>query len=200
MPRERELQRFGCASAAVLPSAIELAVDVLQDSDILPFGPNARRIAAVVLNGLAACHDECSLARLPERIARRVGNFRVLAALRPAVVGQAVPRAVMRRLQQVVGQRCRLVLVARPKSLPDRDFSITTGEAPWPAPTQHSPKAAASASFSNRTGTPKRSESGLTMSQRSQPVRVNGLLMSPWMGSTGPAQPMPMPAMGWVPV
>ena len=77
--------------------------------------------------------------------------------------------------------------------IPVPKVSMTTGSKPRPAPVQHSPRSAMSASFSSTTGHPNVSRKGLTMSPSIQPGKVCGLWIVPRTGSTGPAHPMPMP-------
>src|SRR5437667_264340 len=69
-------------------------------------------------------------AGLRQGVARLLRDLRLLPHLAPAVVGEGMPRAVVRREQDVVGEPVGPLLVPVPEPLPDRDLGIAAGEEP----------------------------------------------------------------------
>ncbi len=112
----------------VLARAVELAFNSINHRNVLPLGANAWRIAVVVHDGLATRDDNGAAAGLGQGFPRIGVELGVLALVGPTVVGERVPRAVVRRLHEVVLKDGRIFLVAIPLAILDEDFSIAASK------------------------------------------------------------------------
>src|SRR5258708_16643163 len=128
-PRRRDLDDQRIVSGSV-SDAFEFAVLSVPDVEILALGADAGRIVLIVRHRLSAGHDQGAVARLPERVARRLVDLRLLALVGPAVGRKAPPRTVMRGNQDVRFEALGLVLVAIPEPLPDGAPGSTAVQVP----------------------------------------------------------------------
>lgn len=114
--------------ARVLARAIELALCFVYDRHVLTLCADAGWITVVVCNRLATGDDDGAVTGLRKRLAGIGIEFGLLAVVGPTVIGQRMPRTVMRCLHDVVLKYIGFGLVALPLAVPDEHLSIATSK------------------------------------------------------------------------
>ena len=101
-----------------LADTAKVSVHRAQDADVLTLGPNAGRVAVIILDRDATGYDRCAITSAGKGVAGVRGDLGVCALFAPAVVRETVPGTVVRSLEKVIGKPVGAKRVPLPKAAP----------------------------------------------------------------------------------